>query len=231
MNNITKSQTTLIRSARTYMFMCALLYCSIVSFGQLKVNPKTIVTANNVVSSKEEVNVFDSSVLGNDALFLNGVHQYLETADSTSLPSLHVANGNELTIRTELTLRGNLVVKSGVLVLQKPLHIKGDVFLEKDAAIQNQYLIIYENKFVFQKEGTSSTVVEMAPSSLIWMENVGKKGLRYSYISLKPVIISNDFIKSQYLTRPFSPPPEKRVHAQIKIKITYFKNKITTFLS
>jgi hypothetical protein len=213
MSKITKSQTELNTSARTVMFMCALLLCSFVSFGQLKVNPKTIVTANNVVSSKEEANVFDSSVLGNDTLLLNGVHQYLETADSTSLPSLHVANGNELTIRSELKLRGNLVVKSGVLILQKPLHIEGDVILEKDAAIQNQYLIIYDNKFVFEKQGTSSTIVEMATSSPLRMENVYKEGLQSSYIIIKSVIISNDFIKSQYLIRPFSPPPEKGVHA------------------
>jgi hypothetical protein len=127
MSRTNKSRTILSTSAEAVMFVVALLLCGFVSFGQLKVNPKTIVTVNNIGSSKGEAYVFDSCVLGADELFLKGVLHYFEAAGNTSLIFLIVANADELTILTELKTRGNLDAKSGILVLQKVLHSKGDV--------------------------------------------------------------------------------------------------------
>ena len=190
-----------------------LLLCCAVSFGQLKVNPNTLITAKTVISSKEEANIFDSSILGDNEVVLNGENQYLETAANTSLPTLRIANANALTIQTELVLRGDLVVQSGVLVLKKPVHIEGKVILEDDAIIHNEHLIIYKNKFVFHKVLTAPVPSEMASTSPVWMKNFEEQNFNQMATQIKPILIADDFIQNQYVAMPFSPPPESTVHA------------------
>ena len=213
MNKTTKSKTSTVKNAKAALFLIVFMCCSIVTFGQFKINPNTTFTVKNVVSSKEEVNSFDSSILGENEVVLNGNNQHLETAAATSLPTLRIANANELTIHTELHLRGNLVVQSGVLKLQNPVHIDGELILEDDALIVNEHLITYKNKYVFNKSVTGPGAFEVGPASTAWIVISQEERIEMELTPIKSIIISNDFIKNQYILFPFSPPPERAPHA------------------
>lgn len=136
------------------------------------------------------------------------MQQYLETASNTSLPTLRVADANELHIRTALKIRKDLIVQSGILKLEKPLHIKGGVILENDAAIYNQHLIIYENRFVFHKDFTSTATLEILTSSTTLVQNFQVHAARIPAIQTEPITNINESIKNQFKAMPFSPPPE-----------------------
>ena len=212
MSKTTRNQFLTTTQSSTFAFLIVLLlFAGFSSFAQLKVNPNTTFTANNVVSSKEEVNVFDSSILGEDQLVLNGQNQLLETAQNTSLASLRVANANELEIRAELHLRGNLVVESGILKLEQPLHIKGDLILEKDANIHNDHFLIYENKFVFEKDFASTPVVKLLQSTSFLAQMIQSEST-FIIQTEKPVIGYKEKSNYQFKGKSFSPPPEcKRI--------------------
>ena len=208
MSKTTRNQFVTTPQSSTFAFLIVLLlFAGFTSFAQLKVNPNTTFTANNVVSSKEEVNVFDSSILGEDQLVLNGQNQQLATAKNTSLASLRVANASELEISTELHLRGNLVVESGILKLDQPLHIKGDLILENDANIHNDHFIIYENKFVFEKDFASTPVVKLLQSTPFLAQLIQSESTLIIQTE-KPIIGSKEKSNYQFKGTPFSPPPE-----------------------
>lgn len=209
MSKTTINQNVTTLKAKTSLFFSfMLLFCTIVSFAQLKVKSNTIFTVKNVVSSKEEANVFDSSVLGESELVLNGQNQYLETAENSSLPTLRVADGNELTIRTELKLRKNLVVQSGVLKFDKPIYIKGEVVLENDAILYNDHFVNYENRFVFHKNYTNPTTSEVAAVSSAWIVGANNDLIMPLVILKEKNTSINESNISQYKASPFSPPPE-----------------------
>lgn len=209
MGKTTSNQNVKTVKAKTALFLSfIMLFCTVVSFAQLKVNPNTVFKAKVVVSSKEKANIFESSVLGENEVVLNGENQYLETADNVSLPTLRIADGNELEIRTEIKLRKNLVVQSGVLKLDKAVHIEGEVILENDALLYNDHLVIYENRFVFHKNVTNPTTLEILISSPALVSNSQMQMVQL-VIALKEKITSiNENNISQFKASPFLPPPE-----------------------
>lgn len=208
MNKNTKSKRATLKTTKASLFLLVFLCCSTLTFGQFKINHNTKFTAKNVVSSKEEANVFESSILGDNELVLNGEHQHLETAANTSLPTLRVANGNELTIRTEVTLRKNLVVQSGVLKLEKPLHVKGKVILDNNALLYNDHFVNYENAFVFHKNYTNTTNIEITTSAAAWVAVFETETIiPLCRVKEKSTSINESNI-SQFKANPFLPPPE-----------------------
>ena len=209
MNKTTINQNVITLKAKTVLFLTfMMLCCSVVSFAQFKVNPNTVFTANNVVSSKEEANVFDSSVLGESQVVLNGQNQSLETAVNTSLPTLKVADANELTINTELKLRGDLVVEAGVLKLNHPVHVGGKVILAEDALIFNAHLIKYENAFVFYKDLSTTTQLEIFSSTSTLVKDYKADTIVVGSLVHQPITSINECNISQFKASPFSPPPE-----------------------
>ena len=209
MNKTTLNQSVITPKLKTSLFLTLLLaLCSVVSFAQFKVNPNTIFTANNVVSSKEEANVFDSSVLGESQIVLNGQNQHLQASKSASLPTLKVADANELTITTELKLRGDLVVETGVLKLDHPLHVEGKVLLGDDVLIYNEHFLIYENLYLVHQGVTSTTTLEMFSSAPFLIKEYSSDSLVAIATSYQPITSINECDISQYEASPFSPPPE-----------------------
>jgi len=185
-----------------------MLLCSVVSFAQLKVNPNTAFTANNVVTSKETKNVFDSNVLGNSQLVLNGTSQQLETAENTSLPTLYVANGDQLDIKTEVRLRGDLIIKTGTLVLQKPLQVAGEVKIDKRAKVLNSFYINYKTPYQFEKSGMPLAVQHGVP---IFAADVAQNTTTIAFVSTAQKLKIkhlNETISNQFKGNPFAPPPE-----------------------
>lgn len=209
MSKTTRNQIRTFQNPRTLMFLTLLfLLAGFVSFAQLKVNPNTLFTVKNVVSSKEEANIFDSSILGEDQLVLNGQNQFLETAKNTSIPTLRITDGDELQIRTEVQLRGDLVVESGVLKLEQPIHVKGNVILENDAKVHNDFFINYENRFVFENDFTGTTVFKLLQSTPL-LAQVDKFSDNTVIIHRSlPAFGMHPNLKFQFKGMPFSPPPE-----------------------
>jgi len=195
-------------SSATALMSALFLFVSFTSFAQLKVNPNTTFTVKNVVSSKEEANIFDSSILGEDQLVLNGQNQFLETSENTSIPTLRVTNADELQIQTSIHLRGDLVVESGILMLDQPLHITGDLILLNDAKVHNDYLIIYENRFVFEKDFTGTSVLKLMQSTPLFLQ-VDRISVNTFIMQWeKPTFGLHPNLVYQFKGMPFSPPPE-----------------------
>ena len=206
----TRNQSVTNKKARATSFLTLMfLLCATVSFGQFKVNPNTTFTANNVVSSKEEVNILNSSMLGDDQLVLNGVQQFLETNESSSLPTLRVANADELVIQTELIIRGDLIVESGVLQLQNPVHIADDLMLQNDASVENPHLIIFKNKHEFDKGFASTISSEIFTPTLVLLQINHSQVVFRIAVQNKPFATKGVHLKHQFNQIPFSPPPEK----------------------
>ena len=209
MNKTTRDQLITHKKSRTMSFLTLmLLLCVTFSFGQFKINSNTTFTANNVVSSKEEVNILNSNMLGDDQLVLNGKQQHLVTSTKASLPTLRVVNADELVIKSELKLRGDLIVESGMLQLEHAVHIEGDLILQNDALVGNPHFIIYHSKHVFDK-GIASTISSESFTPTLLLAQMEQ------FQAIVPFEIQNESfnkesnLENQFNEMPFSPPPEK----------------------
>lgn len=210
MTKTTRNQAITNKKARATSFLTLVLLLGVtVSFGQFKVNPNTKFTVKNVVSSKEEVNILNSSILGDHQFVLNGVQQSLATSENTSLPTLRVVNADELNIQTEIKVRGDLIVEAGVLQLENQVYIEGELVVQNNASIKNPHFIIFKNKHVFEKGIASTITTEIFTPTSLWVQVNHVQIQPPIAIQNKPFATKGTHVKNQFNGIPFSPPPEK----------------------
>jgi hypothetical protein len=178
-----------------------------ISVAQFVVKNNSILTLNHPVYSLEQNNAFQSFVTGDAILHFNGNLQTLTTSKDAYLTNVTIDSATKLHIINKITIKGNLDIVSGVLVLEYPLIIGGKFTVLNTAAVQNAYLITFEQHNIEQTNSILAYSSQVTP----FFANSNKKqeGLKYVK-NIKKVTAMYYVIDSYrcYVAAPTTPPPE-----------------------
>lgn len=143
---ITSLHNQLYAIKTTLYIVASVLFMPLSGMAQLIVKDNTTFFLKGNLSTKTASNQFYSEVQGQwGAVYFVGKSQTVETAIHSSLPTLVVKNGNELSILSKLLIKGDLQVTEGMLVLHHEVIIHGKIKLQNRASIKNRYLITVIN--------------------------------------------------------------------------------------
>jgi hypothetical protein len=176
------------------------------TFAQFVVKENTSFSVNTTLTSLEEVNSFQSNVVGEEGvLYFKGEKQTLETADKVSLPNVVVDNASQMSILTPLKINGNLTLNGGVLKLSHQIVILGDLIKLNNATIENEFLLELKNH-KYQKEEPYLSLNQNVIGAFLFnyiidiprFEQLLKKGIS---------VVSNNFYED-YKKDSVYPPPD-----------------------
>jgi hypothetical protein len=190
--------------ATVNLLLCCSMLLPIATVAQLKVSENTLLTVKSTLSTKEETNTFESSVLGDGEIYLVGEEQSLDFAENTSLHTLNIKNADKIDIKSPLTIKGDLIVENGTLHLHHDLSLKGELILKNKAAIQGKSFI---NKFNYapiaiQENATSKTLNNTAAMLL-------QQTHRTIVLQQKSILANHPQpVLQKFVNQPTKPPPQ-----------------------
>lgn len=190
--------------ATVNLLLCCSMLLPIATVAQFEVSENTLLTVKSTLSTKEETNTFESSVLGDGEIYLVGEEQSLDFAENTSLHTLHIKNADKIDIKSPLTIKGDLIVENGTLHLHHDLSLKGELILKNKAAIQGKSFI---NKFNYapialQENATSKTLNNTAAMLL-------QQTHRTIVLQQKSILANHPQpVLQQFVNQPTKPPPQ-----------------------